>query len=161
MEGWHFDFRTRAFGEELFVDKDARISKWNTRNLNIHGQFILKRTYCYNHKYELTEIRYSYKFGINTIYSSDVLLTVHLSIFISVFNQLDAQNVFHNKFYFMPLHVSSICAHHKEVKLYYTASGIITPIGVELELIHVYRTVGIPTVRERMVVDPVNQYQKL
>jgi len=35
----------------------------------------------------------------------DVLLTVHLSIFISVFNQLDAQNLFHNKFYFMPLHV--------------------------------------------------------
>jgi len=33
----------------------------------------------------------------------DVLLTVHLSIFISVFNQLDAQNLFHNKFYFMPL----------------------------------------------------------
>jgi len=37
----------------------------------------------------------------------DVLLTVHLSIFISVFNQVDAQNLFHNKFYFMPLHVSS------------------------------------------------------
>jgi len=33
----------------------------------------------------------------------DVLLTVHLSIFISVFNQLDAQNLFHSKFYFMPL----------------------------------------------------------
>jgi len=32
----------------------------------------------------------------------------------SVFNQLDAQNLFYNKFYFMPLHVS----------------GIITPIGV-------------------------------
>jgi len=30
--------------------------------------------------------------------------------FISVFNQLDAQNLFHNKFYFMPLHVSSTCA---------------------------------------------------
>ena len=29
----------------------------------------------------------------------DVLLTVHLSIFISVFNQLDAQNLFHNMFY--------------------------------------------------------------
>ena len=32
----------------------------------------------------------------------------------------------------MPLHVSSTCAHHEEVKivlLYYTASGIITPIG--------------------------------
>jgi len=47
----------------------------------------------------------------------DVLLTVHLSIFISVFNQLDAQNLFHNKFYFMPLHVSSVCAHHQEVKI--------------------------------------------
>jgi len=44
------------------------------------------------------------------------LLTVHISIFISVFNQLDAQNLFHNKFYFIPLHVSSTCAHHQEVK---------------------------------------------
>ena len=43
----------------------------------------------------------------------EVLLTVHLSIFISVFNQLDAQNLFYNKFYFMPLHVSSTCAHHQ------------------------------------------------
>jgi len=40
----------------------------------------------------------------------DVLLTVHLSIFISVFKQLDEKNLFHNKFYFMPLHVSSTCA---------------------------------------------------
>jgi len=48
----------------------------------------------------------------------DVLLTVlHLSIFISVINQLDAQNLFHNKFYFVPLHVSSTCAHHQEVKI--------------------------------------------
>ena len=46
-----------------------------------------------------------------------LLLTVHLSIFISVFNQLDAQNLFHNKFYFMPLHVSSTCSHHLEVKI--------------------------------------------
>ena len=36
---------------------------------------------------------------------------------ISVFNQLDAQNFFHNKFYFMPLHVSCTCAHHEEVKI--------------------------------------------
>jgi len=47
----------------------------------------------------------------------EVLLTMHLSIFISVFNQLDAQNLFHNKFYFMPLHVSSTCAHHQEAKI--------------------------------------------
>jgi len=50
--------------------------------------------------------------------SFDVLLTVlHLSIFISVFNQLDAQNLFQNNFYFMPLYVSSTCAHHQEVKI--------------------------------------------
>ena len=48
----------------------------------------------------------------------DVLLAVlHLSVFISVFNQLDAQNLFDNKFYFMPVHVSSTCAHHQEVKI--------------------------------------------
>jgi len=47
----------------------------------------------------------------------DVLLTVYLSIFILVFNQLDAQNLFYNKFYFTPLHVSSTCAHHQEVKI--------------------------------------------
>ena len=38
-------------------------------------------------------------------------------LFIWLFNQLDAQNLFHNKFYFMPLHVSSTCAHHQEVKI--------------------------------------------
>ena len=37
----------------------------------------------------------------------DVLLTVNLSIFISVFNQFDAQNLFHSRFYFMPLHAST------------------------------------------------------
>jgi len=39
------------------------------------------------------------------------------SIFISVFNQLDAQNLFHNKFYLMPLHILSTCVHHQEVKI--------------------------------------------
>jgi len=46
---------------------------------------------------------------INVYTCFDVLLTVHLSIFISVFNQLDAHNLFHNKFYFMPLHASRTC----------------------------------------------------
>jgi len=50
----------------------------------------------------------------------DVLLTVlHLNIFILVFNQLDAQNLFHNNFYYMPLHVLSTCVHHQEVKIVY------------------------------------------
>jgi len=60
----------------------------------------------------------------------DVLLTVHLSIFISVFNQHDAQNLFDNKFYFMPLHVSSTCAHHQEVKIALHSLCDDTPIGV-------------------------------
>ena len=46
-----------------------------------------------------------------------LLLTVHINVSVSVFNQLDAQNLFHNKFYFMPLHVTSTRAHHQEVKI--------------------------------------------
>ena len=42
---------------------------------------------------------------------------MHLSIFISLFNQHDAQNLFHDKFYFMRLHISSTCAHRQEVKI--------------------------------------------
>jgi hypothetical protein len=59
----------------------------------------------------------------------DVLLTVHFSIFILVINQLDAQNLFFNKFisclYIFRAHVLII----RRSKLYYTASGIITPVG--------------------------------
>jgi len=47
----------------------------------------------------------------------NVLLSVHLSIFISVINQLDAQHFVLQYVYFMPLHVSSRCAHHQEVKI--------------------------------------------
>jgi len=49
-----------------------------------------------------------------------LLVTNKERLFISVFNQLDAQNLFHNKFYFMSVHVSSTCArnmyrHEKEL----------------------------------------------
>ena len=62
----------------------------------------------------------------------DVLLTVHLSIFISVINQLDAQNFcftisFISWLYMFRAHVLIIM----RSKLHYTASGIITPIGVK------------------------------
>jgi len=60
----------------------------------------------------------------------DVLLTVHLSIFILVINQLDAQNFC---FTISLFHASTCFEHHvlimRRTKLYYTASGIITPIG--------------------------------
>jgi len=55
---------------------------------------------------------------------------MHLSIFISVFNQLDAQNLFHNKFYFIPLHVSSTCAHHQEVEIALSSIGVMIPEAV-------------------------------
>jgi phosphoribulokinase len=68
---------------------------------------------------------------ISTIFY--VLLTVHLSIFISVFNQLDAQNFC---FTISLFHASTCFEHHvliiKRSKLHYTASGIITPIGGRL-----------------------------
>ena len=59
----------------------------------------------------------------------DVLLTVHLSIFILVINQLDAQNLFCNKLISYLYMFRAPCAHRQKVKLYYTASGIIIPIG--------------------------------
>ena len=59
----------------------------------------------------------------------DVLLTVHLSIFISVINLLDSQNF---SFTISLFHASTCFEHHvliiRRSKLYYTASGIITPI---------------------------------
>jgi len=65
------------------------------------------------------------------INSVPVLLTVHLSIFISVINQLDAQNFC---FTISLFHASTCFEHHvliiRRSTLHYTASGIITPIGV-------------------------------
>jgi hypothetical protein len=58
-----------------------------------------------------------------------VLLKVHLIIFILVINQINAQNVFYNKFISCLYMFRAPCAHPQEVKLYYTASGIIIPIG--------------------------------
>ena len=59
-----------------------------------------------------------------------VLLTVHLSIFISVNNQLDAQNFC---FTIILFHASTCFEHHvliiRRSKLHYTASGIITTVG--------------------------------
>ena len=55
--------------------------------------------------------------------------TYYTKIFISVFNQLYVQNLFHNKYisclYMFRAHVLII----RRSKLHYTAFGIITPIG--------------------------------
>ena len=46
----------------------------------------------------------------------DVLLAVHLSIFISEINQLDAQNLFYNKFISCLYMFRAPCAHCQEVE---------------------------------------------
>jgi len=67
------------------------------------------------------------------ILNFDVLLTVHLSLYISVINQLDAQNFcftisFFSCLYMFRAHVLII----RRSKLYYTASGIIKPVDGRL-----------------------------
>ena len=47
----------------------------------------------------------------------DVLLTVHLSVFILIINQLDAQNLFYNKFISCLYMFRASCAHRQEVKI--------------------------------------------
>ena len=90
------------------------------------------------YKYEQIVVKFMYEFlgcdycvllTINMLCRYDVLLTVHLSIFISVINQLDAQNFcftvsFISCLYMFRAHVLII----RRSKLHYTASGIITPI---------------------------------
>ena len=47
----------------------------------------------------------------------DVLLTVHLSIFILVIDQVDAQNLFYSKFISYLYVFRAPCAHRQEVKI--------------------------------------------
>jgi len=47
----------------------------------------------------------------------DVLLTVHLSIFILVVKQPDAQNLFYNKFISCLYMFRGPCAHRQEIKI--------------------------------------------
>jgi len=55
----------------------------------------------------------------------DVLLTVHLSIILA-FDQLNAQILFFISLLYSSTCFEHCCAHRQEVKLYYTAYGIVT-----------------------------------
>ena len=83
----------------------------------------------------------------DTTWDFDVLLTVHLSIFILVINQLDAQNFC---FTISLFHACTCYEHHalivRRSKLYHTASGIITPIGGRL--VHRLRVLSQPVHRK-------------
>jgi len=50
-------------------------------------------------------------------------------LLILVINQLKAKFLFYNKFIICLYMFRALCSHHQEVKLYYTASGIITRVG--------------------------------
>ena len=68
-------------------------------------------------------------------YFFDVLLTVHLSIFILVINQLDAQNLFYNNFIACLYMFRAPRAHRQEVKivlysLWYHHIGVMIPEAV-------------------------------
>ena len=74
--------------------------------------------------------------GIKYIYCFYVLLSVHLSIILAI-DQLNTQIlVFLISLLYSSTCFEHCCAHHQEVKLYYTASGIVTlcrwPSGVHL-----------------------------
>jgi hypothetical protein len=58
--------------------------------------------------HDLFQIHFVSLSPVDALSYLNVLLTVNLSIFISVFNQFDAQNLFHNRFYFMPLQVGAL-----------------------------------------------------
>ena len=58
-----------------------------------------------------------------------MLLWTQYWMFILVINQPDVQNLFYNKFISCLYMFRAPCAHRQEVKLYYTASGIITSVG--------------------------------
>ena len=57
------------------------------------------------------------KYDKITIADFYVLLTMHLSIFILVINQHDAQNLFYNKFISFLYMFRAPCAHHQEAKV--------------------------------------------
>ena len=66
------------------------------------------------------------------------LLIVHLSIILAT-DQLNAQILFYNKFIIFLYMIRALCAHNQEVKLYYTASIIVTlcrwPFGAQVDLL--------------------------
>jgi len=80
-----------------------------------------------------------------------VLLTVPFSIFVLVINQLDAQNLFYNKFiscfYKFRAHVLII----RRSKLHYTVFGIILLRGVLSHPVHQTATYKCDDIRGRVM----------
>jgi len=75
-----------------------RLNSSHYSDLYLWFHAVLDNQSCINKTQWMSKIKYS---------ETHIFLTTWKHSFISVFNQLDAQNLFHSKFYFMPLHVSS------------------------------------------------------
>ena len=115
-KGLHFYGSNQIIAAKIFFKPGTRSVRW---------RLLRQRTKTGTEKWKLRKVLFFFCYAtgfISAFYATCnlnfcVLLTVQLSIFVLIFNQLDAQNLFYNKFYFMPLHVSSTCAHHQEVKI--------------------------------------------
>ena len=80
-----------------------------------HRNKLSLRAYCCCCRCILHLQQYSRR--LNLFFFLYVLLTVHLSIFILVINQLDAQNLFYKKFISCFYRFRAPCAHRQEVEI--------------------------------------------
>ena len=69
------------------------------------------------------------------IFNFGVLLTVHLNIFILVINQLDALNLFYNKFILCLYIFRAPCAHRQEVKIIFYSIWIPEAVKYNFDLL--------------------------
>ena len=114
------------------------MAQWNIEDLSINGVIIKEWLAVVN---GVMSLRLAYNpTSFLTVWGTffDVLLTVHLSIFILVITQLDAQNLFYNKFISCLYMFRAPCAHRQEVKIVLYGlctgrppTGLMIPDGVQ------------------------------
>ena len=89
----------------LFVTLDPTAQRQNLTHLLLQQDRWMNFTTCAN------------AYSVTVLPDFDVLLTVHLSIFILIINQLDAQNLFYDKFISCLYVFRAPFAHRQEVKI--------------------------------------------
>ena len=112
----HTAFRTASFYNEavhqLFIDfKKAYDSVRREVLCNILTEFVIPMKLVRLIKMCLNETRNRVQVGKHLSDFFSILLTLHLSIFILVINQLDAQHLFYNKFISCLYMFRASCAH--------------------------------------------------
>jgi len=118
VEAWKVKWKLKWFIECI-------LSKHNKFNSQISYTFrpnmviirLITGKKIFTQMYLFSDLSVLHMIAYNNYIHFDVLLTVHLSIFISVINQLVAQKFCFTISLFHALHVSSTCAHHHKVKI--------------------------------------------